>query len=400
MQSLPASWENLTTAIGGFLSRGGAVSTLLKYWVDRFSDLVNYLSELNAQASASPINKQLAAKGEELYKVEQDLRNLRLGLEKGGTKTDPKVRATLESKINDLEQKKFILEAEIGGLRQQLQAKTQKTKKLPYAPEPTITTTTTTGGGKEKDTHKAAMANIQMMKEDMATERELIDMEYQEVLETLRSGNLTKEELRQAELLAQDWYNQQMSDLRAREVEDMKEKGAEAAREIEQQKADVEEAQKKKLAAKRAELEAYRQAGMLATRLLVDDIKTQSKILAGFEIAESTKEMARFLASKDPSHLVSSLQHALAAKQYLKAAKGGGGGESSKGGGGGRPGPGNYGRDYDQYQRQEKTIGLEVHFHGGVIADDTLEEWMINKFAPVAEKAVGAGKMNVNWTRD
>ena len=40
-----------------------------------------------------------------------------------------------------------------------------------------------------------------------------------------------------------------------------------------------------------------------------------------FEIAEATKEMADFLATKDPSHLAASLKHALAVKQYADAAK-------------------------------------------------------------------------------
>ncbi len=65
-------------------------------------------------------------------------------------------------------------------------------------------------------------------------------------------------------------------------------------------------------------------AGSMAT-LLGGSVKDQAKVMIPFEIAEATKEFARFLGTKDPTALASSLKHALAAQQYAKAAKSGGG---------------------------------------------------------------------------
>jgi len=49
-------------------------------------------------------------------------------------------------------------------------------------------------------------------------------------------------------------------------------------------------------------------------------VQDQAKVMIPFEIAEATKEFARFLGTRDPAALASSLKHALAAKQYGEAA--------------------------------------------------------------------------------
>jgi hypothetical protein len=83
-----------------------------------------------------------------------------------------------------------------------------------------------------------------------------------------------------------------------------------------------------------AQLTSYGTMARSMAGLLGGSIRDQAKIMMPFEIAEATREFARFLSTRDPAALASSLKHALAAKQYAAAAKSGGGGES---GGGGAP---------------------------------------------------------------
>jgi hypothetical protein len=70
-----------------------------------------------------------------------------------------------------------------------------------------------------------------------------------------------------------------------------------------------------------AELKAYQSSVSSVAKLVGAGIKEQALIMIPFEIAEATKEMADFFATKDPSHLAASLKHALAVKQYADAAK-------------------------------------------------------------------------------
>jgi len=89
-----------------------------------------------------------------------------------------------------------------------------------------------------------------------------------------------------------------------------------------------------------SELTAYKSASGSVAKLLGIGIKAQATIMIPFEIAEATKDMAKFLSTRDPSFLAASLKHALAAKQYADAAKtaahagsiGGGGGEGGAAG--------------------------------------------------------------------
>jgi hypothetical protein len=70
-----------------------------------------------------------------------------------------------------------------------------------------------------------------------------------------------------------------------------------------------------------AELNAQKSAASSMAKFLGLGIKEQALVMIPFEIAEATKEMGNFLATKDPSHLAASLKHALAVKQYADAAK-------------------------------------------------------------------------------
>jgi hypothetical protein len=79
-----------------------------------------------------------------------------------------------------------------------------------------------------------------------------------------------------------------------------------------------------------------------------------------FEIAETTKEMAKFLATKDPSHLSASLKHALAVKQYAEAAKTSAPGGRGSGGEGGGHIRGAEGRRAEETEREKSHRALVV----------------------------------------
>jgi hypothetical protein len=86
-----------------------------------------------------------------------------------------------------------------------------------------------------------------------------------------------------------------------------------------------------------AQLSSYSTMAKSLAGLLGGSIRDQAKIMVPFEIAEATREFGRFLSTRDPGALASSLKHALAAKQYAAAAKSGGGAEGSAGGGSASP---------------------------------------------------------------
>ena len=90
-----------------------------------------------------------------------------------------------------------------------------------------------------------------------------------------------------------------------------------------------------------SQLGAFKSMAGSMAGLLGSSIKEQAKIMVPFELAEATREFARFLGSRDPGALASSLRHALAARQYAAVAKSAAGGAPSGGGsaGGGRGGP-------------------------------------------------------------
>ena len=70
-----------------------------------------------------------------------------------------------------------------------------------------------------------------------------------------------------------------------------------------------------------AEINAYKSSAKTVGKLLGLGIKEMALVMIPFEIAEATKEMANFFATKNPTHLAASLKHALAVKQYAQAAK-------------------------------------------------------------------------------
>jgi len=89
--------------------------------------------------------------------------------------------------------------------------------------------------------------------------------------------------------------------------------------EIEKQFSDL--VQKTKQESWLSEINAYKSSAQILGKLLGLGIKQMAMVMIPFEIAEATKEMANFLATRDPSHLAASLKHALAVKQYAQAAK-------------------------------------------------------------------------------
>ncbi len=80
------------------------------------------------------------------------------------------------------------------------------------------------------------------------------------------------------------------------------------------------------------QMSSYKSLAKSMAGLLGSSVKEQAKVMIPFEIAEATKELARFLGSGDPRALASSLKHALAAKQYASSAKSAGAAPVSGGG--------------------------------------------------------------------
>jgi hypothetical protein len=113
------------------------------------------------------------------------------------------------------------------------------------------------------------------------------------------------------------------------------------------------------------QLKSFQSMSRSMAGLLGGSIRDQAKVMVPFEIAEATKEFARFLGTKDPSALASSLKHALAARQYAAAAKASAGAASGGGsGGGGAPAakPGAQGRpdEKSSHARVIVNVGRQV----------------------------------------
>jgi hypothetical protein len=87
------------------------------------------------------------------------------------------------------------------------------------------------------------------------------------------------------------------------------------------------------LQAQSLQVKSYAASAKSMAAALGAGIRDQALLMIPFEVAEATKEFARFLSTGDPLALAASLQHALAVKQYAEAA--GAGGKSGGGGGGG-----------------------------------------------------------------
>ena len=69
-----------------------------------------------------------------------------------------------------------------------------------------------------------------------------------------------------------------------------------------------------KLQAQSAQVKSFASSAKSMAKSLGLGIREQALLMIPFEVAEATKEFARFLATKDPMALASSLQHALAVK--------------------------------------------------------------------------------------
>jgi hypothetical protein len=114
------------------------------------------------------------------------------------------------------------------------------------------------------------------------------------------------------------------------------------------------------------QLKSYQSMSRSLAGLLGGSIRDQAKVMVPFEIAEATKEFARFLGTKDPSALASSLKHALAAKQYASAAKASAatssGGGAAAGGAAAGQAPGTPGREAEpsHHTRLIVNVGRQV----------------------------------------
>jgi len=135
-----------------------------------------------------------------------------------------------------------------------------------------------------------------------------------------------------------EWMEHELNELQA-----FSDKGNEIVSKAGAERADQNEKFQQLMAAatERSQLQqikSYQSSAASMGKLLGAGIKTQALIMIPFEIAEATKEFARFLSTGDPMALASSLEHALAVKQYAEAAgaSGGGGSHGGSGGGGGQ----------------------------------------------------------------
>lgn len=124
-----------------------------------------------------------------------------------------------------------------------------------------------------------------------------------------------------------------LEDYHTREFEFLEQTNSERAERVSWWEGVVSETRKNAYA---QQLGSYKSLAGSMSSLLGASVTNQAKVMIPFEIAEATKEFARFLGTRDPRALASSLKHALAAKQYASAAKSGG--ASSGSGGGGAPG--------------------------------------------------------------
>jgi hypothetical protein len=122
----------------------------------------------------------------------------------------------------------------------------------------------------------------------------------------------------------------------------------------------------------RSQMSSFKSLAGSMAGLLGSSIKDQAKIMVPFEVAEATKEFARFLGTKDPSALASSLKHTLAAKQYAAAAKSGGAG-STGGGGPSGTGPSNKAPVEQGTEKRTGTARVVVNMDRQVAMVDTYE---------------------------
>lgn len=122
--------------------------------------------------------------------------------------------------------------------------------------------------------------------------------------------------------------------------------------------------------AQSAQVSAYQSTAQTIARFLGTGIREQALIMIPFEIAEATKEMAQFLATRDPSHLASSLKHTLAVTQYAAAAKtGAAAGASSGGAGAVNSGPSGATQKPGEAERERHRAKVVVNVGEGVVTN-------------------------------
>lgn len=468
IQKGSATFNNMKTAIGELLTYKFALGDTIAFWINQFEKLANRLQwaaqnaglarrelaslskeqlrrrqfELKGEIAleaekilpgrgamlptAKPesrkatkeeienyikINKLTKEQGEELKKAKLYISEVTTSYRLEGKELDELILKQLSSADATDEQRKTY-----GDYLEKVSEleKVQRRLKAEMVPEPEkIEGGVGPGGGAERERKREeGLQRLEEQEVHFMTEEEKAFHHHEKMLEELSDFNLTEEEYRQGKILAEQITAERLEEIERKRIESARRAGEEEYRIRKAAGDKIAAAEKAKQRAKEENIKAYTKSARLGVQIAIGETKLLSKIFAGFEIAEAAKEMGRFLGTKDPSHLVSSLQHILAAKQYLKAAKGasggGGGGGAGAGAGGGRgggygagagteAGPGGI-REEDR-KPMGPPVNLQVNFHGAVLDDDKLQEWMVNNFSPQVQKLVNAGRIDQTWSR-
>lgn len=444
MAQLTAIWDNFTVIVGGFLDTAG-FGEALAWWAQQASILATWLQETVKWLRA--FKKEMASE-EEISEKRQSARETRAEIKKKEDRLN--LLSTADEDVIDpgtglgfvvtpekkaaVQKEREILRDEIAQLNTAVESLDKQADELEGAlynppskpagrprPEKPEEPTNKGNGPTAMDLYgnEAKAAEDAASRKQAAIGREMdaralaaedMDNEYDR---QIALSMLEEERLQSLTTAYEEAYSEQ-----ARIVEEsalkQEEKIAELDRlatehnekmldmELERQRAAraTGVAEKTKAEAYKA---SYTQAARVGAKLLIDDQRTLAAVEGGFEIAAATKEMGEFLGTKDPSHLVSSLEHALAAKQFFAVAKQSSASAKSGGGGGGPKGKNKKDKGGLGGQEGEDTgtWNVSVVFQGhSLISEQGLQQFVVNEFGPAVEKAVKAGRLNQTWTRE
>jgi len=403
--------KDLTTAIGGLLSSSGTLKKVVQGWVIQFQSLAGWIREVVNNMKAMPLTKESVDVAERIEDLKKRKEYAEGRKESAWTEgTEKYWQKQIDQITKELEEK----EKRFKTLRDAIKERQEENKNANT--EDTTTTGGGDGGSRAEQLREDALQEMDALKEQTMSEKELLYKHYEDRMSMFEEANLSEEEMRNARLLAEQVFMQEYDRLRQADLE--------KERQAKQEEYNINKAandrmlaaMEAKKKAREADIAAYTKSARLGIQLAIGETALLSKIFAGFEIAEATKEFAKFLGTKDPSHLVSSLEHALAAKQYLASAKGASGGGGGGGGGGAYAGAGGAGGGAGAgagagggagggaiSEEDRKPMGpplnLQVHIHGAVLDGDKLQEWLVNDFSPQVDKLVNAGRITQMWSR-
>jgi len=389
IEKATAAFNNMKIAIGKIIASKGILGDTLTFWatqLGKISDalLINDDSFVKASDKMIEAQKKVEDLKNKIAYAEEFYRNAS-AVKKIFYKDEEKYLENLEAQL-------VVAEGLANAAKLEWNAVRKRTIKEREIDDDDDDNDDGDGGETEEEKRlrlareEAAEEEAERLRQQYLTEEQIAQEHYDKTLEILQQGDLEKDELRKAEIQAEQELNDELARIQKERTDKMQ------------------AAQEKEIAAKKEKIAAYKQSARVGVQLLINDVAAQSKIMAAFEVAEGTKAFAKFLETKDPTFLLSSLQHALAAKQYLEAAKSGGGGGGGRGGGGGGVGGGR--RDTETPGREEPELreqpaaAFEVHFHGGFATEEAVTEWTVNTFAPLIENAVNAGKLELKTKRE